>query len=542
MSDSWWVNAVIYQIYPRSFKDTTGNGIGDLQGIEARLQYLKALGVDCIWLSPIHPSPQKDFGYDVADYDAIDPIFGDMDDFKRLLKKTHDIGMRLILDGVYNHTSDQHPWFKEARSSKESPKRDWYIWRESESYPNNWYGAFGDRAWTKDEKTGEWYLHSFTPEQPDLNWRNPDVVKAVLASMKHWFQMGVDGFRLDVFNCYFKSQGLQSNPKKHTALGIAARLVLPILSYEHIHSRDQFEEMFGVLKQMRALADDFGGVLIGETFDESFTYKNAARYAGPERLHMTFNFRLLASRWSARSFREAILGWINDLQETGGWPSWVVNNHDMPRSVSRWMSPFSTERTLKCAKLVPLLLMTLQGTAFIYQGEEIAMTEAWLKRKYIVDPPGKRFWPFFQGRDGCRTPMQWDSSKNAGFSAAEESWLPVTSNFTSRNVEAERAEPESVWHAYRRAIELRKSNDCFKLGSMTIEKAPGDKNLLVFHRKHGNEQATILINMGGSKIILADHTKLQKSSKLLFSTLDSSPSSSDIPTALQPFEGIAISS
>lgn len=398
MATPWWKTCVVYQIYPRSFLDSTGdNGVGNLDGIRAKLSYLaNDLGVTCIWMSPVFPSPNVDYSYDISDYKDIDPDFGSMETFRALVDESHALGMKVLLDGVFNHTSDQHAWFKHARTSQENSYRNYYLWhpgKKDGSVPNGWYNAFGTPAWTWDDASGEYYFHSFASGQPDLNWRNPKVQEEVLSVMKFWLELGVDGFRLDVFNVYFKSLGWEENPPRYDFLGLLGRFVFPalgytfgFLGYHHIYSRDQKEEMFPVLAKMRALVDQHGGTLVGETEDfPEDTYDNAAQYCGNEKLHMAFNFRMLTSEWSAPAFSRAIRKW----SQTCNWPTWVVDNHDQPRSASRWGS-WTEAGTEARARLVALLILTLRGTPYIYQGQEICMTELQMKRADIKDPPGKK--------------------------------------------------------------------------------------------------------------------------------------------------------
>ncbi len=490
----WWMGGTVYQIYPRSFQDSDGDGIGDLPGITSRLDEVADLGVDAIWLSPIQRSPQADFGYDISDYDDVDPLFGTLDDFQTLCQEAHARGLRVILDGVYNHTSDQHEWFRESRLSRANPRRDWYIWRPGPKPPNNWGSVFGGPAWTLDERTGELYLHSFLPEQPDLNWRNPEVVDAVLASMRHWLDLGLDGFRLDVFNCYFKDQALRSNPRRWDPAGLVGGAVYPFIKQHHLHDRDQ-PEMMEVLRRMRALVDEQPGrMLVGETLDERAVYDNAARYCGPGRLHMAFHFRLLHSRWDARSFAEAITTWVQALPP-GGWPTWVLSNHDFRRHATRWGGAHHGDAR---SKLAILLATTLRGTPFLYYGEELGMVEGRLSRDQLQDPPGKRFWPLFKGRDGCRTPMQWDSSPDAGFTSGTP-WLPVNPDHRSRNRASQREDPSSVLSTYRAALALRRATPALQVGQMNGPKVDQDK-ILTYRRELGDTRVRVVLNMSAERL------------------------------------------
>jgi alpha-glucosidase len=488
----WWKSATVYQIYPRSFQDSDGTGTGDLNGIASRLGYLsETLGIDTIWLSPIQKSPQEDFGYDISDYCAIDPLFGSMDAFKNLLAAVHERGMRLVLDGVFNHTSDQHPWFLESRRSVDSPKRLWYIWRDGSKAPNNWGAVFGGSAWTRAPETGESYLHSFSSSQPDLNWRNPQVVDAVLESMRFWLDLGVDGFRLDVFNCYFKDESLRSNPRRVDPVGLVGGLAYPFIGQHHLYDRDQ-PEMESALVRMRSMADSYGAVLVGETLDERFLYRKAAGYCGMGKLHMAFHFGLLNAKWGAKSFHAAIRSWLDVLPEDG-WPTWVLSNHDFPRQASRWGGKDADAR----AGLAPLMVCCLRGTPFLYYGEELGMREARLARSQIRDPPGRRFWPLYRGRDGCRTPMQWDSSPGSGFSRTTP-WLPLGEDAGKRNVEHQLRESRSVLNAYREAIALRKTHRALAEGSITeLDCSDG---ILSWIRETDSERLLVALNMENASV------------------------------------------
>ncbi|MFH1464210.1 MAG: alpha-amylase family glycosyl hydrolase [Pseudomonadota bacterium] len=436
---------VIYQVYPRSFMDSNGDGIGDLQGIIARLDHLADLGVDALWLSPIQRSPDRDFGYDIADYCDVDPRYGTLADFDALVAACRARGMGVILDGVFNHTSDRHPWFQESRASRDNPKADWYLWREQR---NNWASTFGGSAWAWDAARGQHYLHSFLEEQPDLNWRNPEVVAAVEEVLRFWLARGVAGFRLDVFNCYLKHPDLPSNPRTWNPAG----LLYGYIGQRHVHDRDQ-PDLGAALTMLRRVVDEAPGrLLVGETLDEDRRYRKAAGYCGPgpDRLHLTFNFHLLRSRWSAPAFRKAITAWAEAVGPEG-LPTWVLSNHDFPRHATRWGGRWPDER----ARLAAMLSLTLRGVPFLYYGEEIGMQEARLTRSQLQDPVGRRFWPFHRGRDGCRTPMQWDAGDHAGFSAASP-WLPLHPDHTGRTVAAQEGDPCSVLSTYRDLIALRR--------------------------------------------------------------------------------------
>lgn len=477
----WWKDGIIYQIYPRSFADSNADGIGDLAGITSRLDYLNDLGVDAIWLSPAFPSPQADFGYDVSNYIDIDPMFGTLKDYDRLIREAHKRKIHVIMDLVLNHTSDEHSWFIESRKSRDNPFRDWYIWRNPNpkgGEPNNWYSVFGGKAWKFDPATGQYYLHLFHEKQPDLNWRNPKVQKAILDVLKFWLDRGTDGFRLDVFNAYFKHPDLPDNPKKFGGLRGFER-------QEHFYDGDQ-PEMILVLQKFRKLLDKYPErYVVGETFFS--TPEKAAFYSGDDRLHAAFNFSLLEPKWEPRRYLNAIRDW-DRIAGSKVWPSYVLNNHDSSRSVTRWKDGFDDS----CAKVGAVMLLTLRGTPFLYYGEEIGMRDIRLKRSEIMDPPGKRYWPLYKGRDGCRSPMQWDATPQAGFGKTQP-WLPVHPNYTTRNVAAQLKQPESLLNVYKRLIALRRGNLALRRGDfVVVEQA--DPECLVYQRIHGKQRMLIALN------------------------------------------------
>ena len=485
----WWRDGVIYQIYPRSFADSNGDGIGDLPGITGKLDYLADLGVDAIWLSPINPSPDKDFGYDVADYKGIDPKYGTMADFEELVKQAHERKIRVILDLVMNHTSDQHPWFVESRSSKDNPKRDWYLWRTSpkgkNEPPNNWQSIFGGKAWDYDEKTGEWYYHMFVKEQPDLNWRNPDVRAEMISVFRFWADRGVDGFRLDVFNEFFKDDQFRDNPAK---FGIR-----PFDQQVHIYDADR-PEMMGVVEEIRATLDAYPErYAVGETFLAD--PKTSAKYCGDGKLQAAFNFAFIHFGWKPDKFLKFVLEWEATLVET--WPNYVLNNHDTVRSATRFHAPENDERM----KVAAAMLLTLRGTPFLYYGEEIGMRDISLKRSELQDPVGVTYWPFNKGRDGCRSPMQWSSKKNAGFSSGKP-WLKVHTNYVKRNVKAQDSDPKSILNFYRKLLKLRKNTPALQKG-MFVPLTYDPQQVMGYLRQVDGQTVLVALNFGKRKIKLA---------------------------------------
>jgi alpha-glucosidase len=478
----WWKHGVIYQIYPRSFQDTNADGIGDLNGIIQRLDYLQDLGIDGIWLSPIMPSPDADFGYDVSDYHTIDPKYGNLQDFDRLLKEAHKRGIHILMDLVLNHTSDQHRWFQESRMSRTNPYHDWYIWRDASpdgSAPNNWKSAFGGPAWEFDEKRGQYYLHLFTKEQPDLNWRNPDVRAAMLDIFRYWLDKGVDGFRLDVFNAWYKDAELRDNPRLP---GLHRR---PFESYAHIYDVSQ-PEMIPALQDIRKIMDAYPDrYVVGETFLADSAH--ARTYIGEDRLHAGFDYAYANSPFSARAFGKAIQYW-DSLHEDQAWPNYFLNNHDTPRSSTRYAGANDDARL----KLLAAMHLTVRGTPYLYYGEEIGMRDVSLTRAQLKDPVGRRYWPFNKGRDGCRSPMQWDARAFAGFSTAE-TWLPVHSNYKVRNVANQAAAPASLLNFYKSLIALRRQRPALHAGKLNMVDA-GNDSLLVYKRATSEETMLVVLN------------------------------------------------
>ncbi|HEY7093450.1 MAG TPA: alpha-amylase family glycosyl hydrolase [Ktedonobacterales bacterium] len=518
----WWRDAVIYQIYPRSFQDSDGDGIGDLAGITERLDYLRALGVDALWLSPIYPSPMRDFGYDVSDYTAISPEFGTMADFRALLSAAHERGLRILLDLVMNHTSDQHPWFLESMASRENPKREWYLWRDGKpgvrgrgrrpAPPNNWRSVFGGSAWQWDERTDQYYLHSFLKEQPDLNWRDPELRAAMMEVIRYWLEMGVDGFRLDVANCFMKDEMLRDNPRR--AFGLR-----PYDRQRHLYDFNQLDNL-DVMRQIRATVDAYTGrVSIGEIHapPRGDTTISAAYYANGAGLHMAFDFAFLFSPWRANAFAAAIDRWERALDPDHApfnWPNYTLSNHDQPRAISRYASG-NEEETLARARMAAALLLTLRGTPFIYYGEEIGIRNGRIPRSRIQDPFGKPYWPIYKGRDGERTPMQWSAELQGGFTS-EEPWLPVNPDSARVNVAAQQDEPKSLLHWYRALIALRKREVALRAGGYRRLSAPRSQTLCYLRETEGdrifvalnfarNQQTVALPDAGAWRVLLSSH-------------------------------------
>jgi alpha-glucosidase len=485
----WWRHGIFYQIYPRSFQDSDADGVGDIKGIIDRLPYLQALGVDAVWLSPIFPSPMADFGYDISDYTGVDPLFGTMEDFDALASAAHAGGLKLILDLVPNHTSDQHPWFIESRASRDNPKRDWYIWRDPAADggpPNNWMSEFGGSAWTYDAATEQYYYHAFLGQQPDLNWRNAAVREAIYDVMRFWLRKGVDGFRVDVIWHLIKDQEFRDNPPNpHFRDGRPP--------HEQIltrYSTDQ-PEVHDVIAQMRRVVDEFGArVLIGEVY---LPLHRLVAYYGNDLAgaQMPFNFALLSTLWSARSIEKIIADYERALP-AGAWPNWVLGNHDRPRVASR----VGREQ----ARVAVMLLLTLRGTPTLYYGDEIGMRQVAIAPDQVRDPFEKNVPGIGVGRDGCRTPMQWDATPFAGFSATQP-WLPLSDDFPHENVVNLDADGRSILSLYRALIEMRRKRPQLMSGDYVPIAAEGD--LLLYRRQGESDALVIALNLGAEPVSIA---------------------------------------
>jgi len=493
MALPWWEEAVFYQIYPRSFRDSNGDGTGDLAGLAEKLDYLAWLGVDALWISPFFPSPMKDFGYDVADYRGVDPLFGSLEDFGRLMDKAKGLGMRVVLDLVANHSSDEHPWFVEARASRDSPRHGWYLWApETGRAPNNWRSLFEfGSAWQRNPATGERYLATFTRHQPEFDWRNPEVRKAFHEIMEYWYGLGVDGFRLDVATAYAKDPELRSNP-----LSLKAN---PDIFQKHLHDRNH-PDFHGFFREMRDVADRSPAdsdrasrpgerVLIGETHGRDPGLAASCHGQRGDELHMAFNFDFLHQPWRAEDFRRSAERWYSILPPTA-WPNFTLSNHDQPRHIWRYRaaSPSVTEGR---ARVAAAMLLTLRGSPFIYYGEEIGMGCHPLPRSALRDPLGIRTWPLaFLGRDAERTPMQWDGSPGAGFGSVRP-WLPLNPDWKERNVAAQRGLPGSLLSWYRALLALRRERPALRRG--TIRFLDRGRDILAYERSDEASGERILV-------------------------------------------------
>ncbi|NVD37824.1 alpha-glucosidase [Ensifer sp. HO-A22] len=495
----WWRGAVIYQIYPRSYQDSNGDGIGDLKGITARLPHVASLGADAIWISPFFTSPMKDFGYDVSNYTDVDGIFGNLADFDKLIAEAHRLGIRVMIDLVLSHTSDQHPWFVESRGSRTNAKADWYVWADSKpdgTPPNNWLSIFGGSAWAWDPTRLQYYLHNFLTSQPDLNLHNPDVQEALLAVERFWLERGVDGFRLDTINFYFHDKQLRDNPAlaPERRNASTAPTVNPYNYQEHLYDKNQPENL-AFLKRFRAVMDEFPAIAaVGEVGDSQRGLEIAGEYtSGGDKMHMCYAFEFLAPEAPTP---ERVAEVLRDFHKAApeGWACWAFSNHDVVRHVSRWGDGVADQDAY--AKLLASLLLSLRGSVCIYQGEELALTEAELAYEDLKDPYGIQFWPDFKGRDGCRTPMVWDSAAvNGGFGDAKP-WLPVAAEHLKRAVSVQKGNEASVMEHYRRFLQFRKAHPAFAKGE--IEFRGTDGPVLAFVRSHGNEKLFCVFNMSGA--------------------------------------------
>jgi alpha-glucosidase len=499
MTAPWWQSGVIYQIYPRSFQDTNGDGVGDLRGIELRLDYLAGLGVDAIWISPFYPSPMVDFGYDVADYCNVDRRFGSLDDFEALRARAQSLGLKVVIDFVPNHSSDQHPWFVESRSSRKNLKRDWYIWRDPAADggpPNNWISDFGGSAWQWDPTTNQYYYHAFLKEQPDLNWRNGAVRNAMYDVIRFWFDRGVDGLRIDVLWHMIKSSDFRDNPPNpdyHPAMG-------EMHCVFQLNSTDQ-PEVHEIAADMRAVADHYTAsgrgdrVLIGEIY---LPVERLMSYYGRDRpgvqrpeVHLPFNFQLIDAVWDSNCLARLIVDYEAALPP-GGWPNWVLGNHDRPRIASRLGQQQS--------RVAAMLLLTLRGTPTLYYGDELGLTNVDIPPDQVQDPRELREPGLGLGRDPVRTPMPWDATKNAGFTDGGP-WLPLNADWPTRNVALMESEPLSTLELYRRLLTARRAHQALSKGEFALLESSDD--VLAYERRIGADRVIVALNLGGTPRRLA---------------------------------------
>ncbi|WP_380051965.1 alpha-amylase family glycosyl hydrolase [Falsihalocynthiibacter sp. SS001] len=496
----WWRGAVIYQIYPRSFQDSTGDGIGDLVGITRRLDYVADLGVDAIWISPFFTSPMKDFGYDVSDYCDVDPMFGALADFDALIARAHELGLKVMIDLVLSHTSDQHKWFKESRQSADNAKKDWYVWadpRPDGTPPNNWLSIFGGPAWTWDTRRCQYYLHNFLSSQPDLNFHEPAVQEALLDVARFWLERGVDGFRLDTINFYFADKELRDNPAlpKEARNDTIAPSVNPYNHQEHIYSKNRPENI-DFLRKFRAVMEPYGAAAVGEVGDAQRGLEIMGRYtAGDDLMQMCYAFEFLSKTPLTASRVAEVLTQVSEAAEDG-WACWAFSNHDVERHASRWSLNDGAKR------LFPILIGCLRGSVCLYQGEELGLEEADVAFEDLQDPYGIQFWPEFKGRDGCRTPMVWSpSNDNGGFSEGRP-WLPVASEHLALNAEAQRRDPSSLFNHYKGVLALRSKLPALLFGELEDLRADGD--VLTFIRRHNSMELKCFFNMSDDRHSIVD--------------------------------------
>jgi glycosidase len=525
----WWKEAVFYQIYPLSYADSDGDGYGDLRGITSKLDYLRnTLGIDALWLSPFYRSPMRDWGYDVSDHTDVDPVFGTLADAKDLIERAHAIGIKVTIDYVLNHTSDQHPWFEESRSSRDNPKRDWYVWRDGrdDGPPNNWVSVFSGPAWTYDDTTGQWYRHTYLKEQPDLNWRNPEVVEAMLDVARFWLDLGIDGFRVDAAHQMMKDVRERDNPPVPPDYRRPYKDMGEYDNFIHLYDFGQ-PDVHDAHRRFREVVDSYhrDAVTVGEI--HIFDLPEWAGYYGEnlDQLHMPFNFHLMAAEWNVPSIRATIESVLWNVP-VGGWTNWTLGNHDEIRLATRL--PAGHER------LAAVLLLTLRGTPYLYYGDELGMKQRSVSGLDARDPWGSAVeW---LSRDGCRTPMQWTAERGAGFTTPEaRAWLPITDDFGTVNVESQLSDPDSILNMYRRLLALRRESEALRIGSYLTNPASTD-DVLAYRRESDNETMTVVLNFSHEP-----RTLRLPSGGVAFSTLD--PERSDRirgEIELSPVEAVVV--
>ena len=495
----WWQGAVVYQIYPRSFADGNNDGIGDLKGITQKIDYLASLGIDAIWLSPIFKSPMKDFGYDVSDYRDIDPLFGNLDDFKVLLNAAHNHNIKVLLDFVPSHTSNQHPWFLESKQSRDNPKADWYMWADAKddgTPPNNWLSIFGGVAWEWESQRQQYYLHNFLKEQPDLNWNNPKVVEAMLSEMEFWLKLGVDGFRLDVIPFCINDLQLRDNPpqpKEVRASLTGQFLANPYYYQKHLYDNNR-PEMIPILNKIRKLVDSYGAnMTIGEISSDD-PIKTASEFCkGKDRLHMGYTFELLSADLSAKHIRKTIERLESLIED--GWPCWSFSNHDVVRVKTRWGKNIDNPNF---SKIINALLLSIRGTVCVYQGDELGLPQAFVPYDKLQDPYGIAFWPAETGRDGCRTPMPWnENAPHNGFSDVEP-WLPAIDEHKNYAVNKQTSEANSTLNHFKSFTKWRNQFKALRCGDIKFFDAP--KDCLIFTRKEDDEHLLVAFNLSNNEV------------------------------------------
>ena len=520
---AWWQRGVVYQIYPRSFQDSNGDGVGDLRGIVQRLDYLRWLGVDAVWISPFYPSPMRDFGYDVTDHQAVDRVYGSLVDFGRIVAEAHARGIRVIVDYIPNHTSDGHPWFVASRAARHNRKRDWYIWRDPApdgGPPNNWRSAFGGSAWQWDEPTGQYYLHTFLREQPDLNWRNPAVELEMLDVLRFWLGRGADGVRVDAVQVVIKDADFCDNPPNPDYVEGRDD---PYDALLRVHSADR-PEVHALIARMRGLVEEYGDrVLIGEIYND--VDRLMAYYGeGGRGVHFPYNFQLIKLPWDARAIDSAVRRY-ESLLPPGAWPNWVLGNHDRHRVASR-VGPAQ-------ARVAALLLLTLRGTPTVYYGDEIGMHDVEIPPDRVQDPWEKNLPGRGLGRDPERTPMQWSAEPAAGFTTGEP-WLPVADDYASNNVLAQRSDPGSMLTLHRALLDLRRREPALHVGDWAPVDADG--SVLAYLRSHGDTRFLVALNLGAGPASLA----FDGSGSVVLSTLAGAAERADGTIELRGDEGVIV--
>jgi len=495
----WWRGAVIYQIYPRSFQDSNGDGVGDLRGIVERLPYIADLGADAIWISPFFRSPMKDFGYDVSDYCDVDPMFGTLADFDAIIDTAHRLGLRVLIDLVLSHTSDQHSWFRESRQNRTNPKSNWYVWSDPKpdgTPPNNWLSIFGGSAWHWDARREQYFLHNFLTSQPDLNFHEPQVQEALLDVARFWLKRGVDGFRLDTINFYVHDKLLRDNPAlpPEERNSTIAPSVNPYNHQNHLYDKNQPENL-EFLRKFRAVLDPYGAAAVGEVGDAQIGLRIMGQYtSGNDKVQMCYAFEFLSGEQPTAASVGHVLARVAE-EAPEGWPCWAFSNHDVVRHATRWNLDAAGQR------LFATLIIALRGSVCFYQGEELGLPEAEVAFEDLQDPYGIEFWPEFKGRDGCRTPMAWEpSNRNGGFSSGR-SWLPVAPEHLRLSAQSQEADPDALLHHYRRAIAFRHANRALAVGAQSPADVTGP--VISFTRTHGGQEIFCAFNMGADEAEIA---------------------------------------
>ena len=501
---TWWRGGIIYQVYPRSLMDSNDDGVGDLQGIIAKLDYISSLNVDAIWISPFFRSPMKDFGYDISDYRDIDPMFGTMADFDELIAKAHGLNIKIIIDQVLSHTSDQHDWFEQSRQNRTNPKADWYVWadpKEDGSAPNNWLAIFGGCAWEWEPRRQQYYLHNFLKSQPDLNFHCDELRQAVLDNVEFWLKKGVDGFRLDAITFCYHDEQLRDNPAKpkDQRQGRGFSEDNPY-AYQYHYYNNTRPQTVGFIEELRALINRYpGAVTLGEVSSEDSLATMAEYTQGDDRLHMAYSFELLTDDFSAAYIRQT----VEELEASigDGWPCWAIGNHDVQRVATRWGKG---ETNPDLVKMLNGMLFSLRGSICSYQGEELGLTEAPIEFDQLQDPFGITFWPMFKGRDGCRTPMPWTKdAEQAGFSTAAP-WLPIPLAHAENAVDTQETDPESILNSYRHFLAWRKQQPILISGDIHFVNT--NESILAFERHFEEKKMLVLFNLSNQNTVFAVDT------------------------------------